>query len=88
MDALAEYGGDGIRPDYEADILRGGSMKETKVYCDHCGKEIDTFKEYPGITISLNHIDAYLVLCDKCLDDFIIIVEKFLRGVRNGQVHD
>lgn len=32
-------------------------MKETRNYCDRCGKEIDTFKEYPKITISLNHID-------------------------------
>lgn len=59
-------------------------MKETKDYCNRCGKEIDTLKEYYGNRIILSHIDAYFVLCDKCLNDFTIIVEKFLRGEING----
>lgn len=59
-------------------------MKETKVYCDHCGKEIDTFKEYPDIRISLNHVNAETDLCEKCFNDLNIIVGKFLGGLNHG----
>ena len=58
-------------------------MKETKVYCDHCGKEIDTFKEYPGIRISLNHVDAEADLCEKCFNDLTIIVGQYLAGKKD-----
>ena len=58
-------------------------MKETKVFCDHCGKEIDTFKEYPDIRISLNHVDAETDLCEKCFNDLTIIVGKFLAGKKD-----
>ncbi len=58
-------------------------MKETKVYCDHCGKEIDTFKEYPGIRITLSHVISYADLCEKCFDGLTIIVGTYLAGKKD-----
>lgn len=58
-------------------------MKETRVYCDHCGKEIDTFKEYPGSRITLNHVDTYADLCEECFNDLIIIVGIYLAGKKD-----
>lgn len=58
-------------------------MKETKIYCDHCGKEIDTFKEYPGSRITLNHVDTYADLCEKCFNDLIIIIGTYLAGKKD-----
>ena len=58
-------------------------MKEIKVYCDHCGKGIDTLKEYHDIRISISHVDAYADLCEKCFNDLIIVVGTYLTGKKD-----
>ena len=50
-------------------------MKETKFFCDHCGKEINGMNDYIGETI-LDEIEADL--CGECIVDLNEIILNFL----------
>ena len=52
-------------------------MKENKIYCDHCGKELNEMKYYVDIQIELGHLWRTHDLCDECLDDLKKVVDRF-----------
>ena len=62
-------------------------MIETKIYCDHCRKVLDTMTDYTDITIELAHKTINADLCTDCfekLDD--IINEFFKKGASDEKV--
>lgn len=56
-------------------------MRETKIYCDHCGKVLDCMKDYDDIVIEIgaNYIETDL--CAECLSELYEIVQKFCDGI-------
>ena len=50
-------------------------MKETKFFCDHCGKEINGMNDYIG-EIIWDEIEADL--CGECFVDLNEIIVNFL----------
>lgn len=43
-------------------------MTETKIYCDHCGKELDAMHDFDDLTIEMEHKWLVTDLCTECLD--------------------
>lgn len=60
-------------------------MRETKIYCDHCGRELDCMKDYEDITIEGAKKDINTDLCTKCADDLDKIIETFCSGLKFKQ---
>ena len=54
-------------------------MKENKIYCDHCGKEIDTMRDYNDLQIDIGHKWYNTDLCIECLDKLYDIVLNFCK---------
>ena len=53
-------------------------MKTTKIYCDHCGKELDEMKDYTDMEIdSIKHF-VKGDLCKDCVEIFDKMVREFL----------
>ena len=52
-------------------------MKETKYYCDHCGKELDWNKDYIDYDISY-FVDNDVDICKECLDEYIEYTKNFI----------
>lgn len=52
-------------------------MTQIKIYCDHCGKELDEMHDYPDIEIDT--IDKFLQcdLCKDCYRELSQIIYKF-----------
>ena len=55
-------------------------MKENKIYCDHCGKEIDTMRDYDDLQIDMGHKWYNTDLCIECLDKLYDIVLNFCKN--------
>lgn len=55
-------------------------MKEYNIYCDHCGKELDTMHDFDDLTIELDFKWTTADLCAECLDKLYDIVCDFLKG--------
>lgn len=53
-------------------------MTKTKVYCDHCGKEID--QRTNGFTdeIMIATVHIHCDLCDDCMDELVNIINDYL----------
>lgn len=51
-------------------------MRETKIFCDHCGKVLDEMKDYTDTEID---VIAWFKtdLCTSCADEISDIVLKF-----------
>lgn len=52
-------------------------MKENKIYCDHCGKELNRMTDYDDINIELGHIWRKHDLCAECLEELKTLVDNF-----------
>lgn len=52
-------------------------MKSNKVFCDHCGKELNEMKDYIDLSIDLNHIWRTHDLCADCLEKLKDIIDEF-----------
>ena len=53
-------------------------MTQIKIYCDHCGKELDEMHDYPDT--ELNTIDKFLKcdLCKDCYEELSKNIHKFI----------
>lgn len=52
-------------------------MKEYKIYCNHCGKELNTMCDFDDLTIEMNHKWTTTDLCVECFDELYDIVYHF-----------
>ena len=52
-------------------------MKDNKIYCDHCGKELDTMHDFDDIQIDMAHKWTTADLCAECLDKLYDLVCDF-----------
>ena len=52
-------------------------MKEYKIYCDHCGKELDTMKDFDDTQIEMAHKWTTVDLCSECGDELWEVIDKF-----------
>ena len=52
-------------------------MKENKIYCDHCGKELDTKTDYDDIEIEMNHKWQKVDLCEDCFNQLWSMIDEF-----------
>ena len=53
-------------------------MRETKIYCDHCGKVIDNMNDHVDVDIDvLGFINTDL--CAECVEELQKIVLEFCR---------
>lgn len=52
-------------------------MKSNKVFCDHCGKELDTQNDYDNIEIEMNHKWQKVDLCDECFEQLWSMIDEF-----------
>lgn len=52
-------------------------MTKTKVYCDHCDKELDIMKDYIETEINLYCSYFNTDLCSDCYDELNKIVKEF-----------
>ena len=48
-----------------------------KIYCDHCGKELDTMKDFNDTQIDMAHKWCVVDLCSECLDELYDMVTEF-----------
>lgn len=52
-------------------------MRETKIYCDHCGKELDEMHDYTGMEFN----DVAVLdcdLCKECMDKLDKLIREFV----------
>ncbi len=54
-------------------------MKETKFYCDHCGKELDAADDYTEIEIQINYGGFDADLCKECVQELKKIARIFCK---------
>lgn len=54
-------------------------MEENKIYCEHCGKEIDPMRDYDNLQIDMGHKWYNTDLCIECLDKLYDIVINFCK---------
>lgn len=52
-------------------------MTKTIICCDHCGKEIDTMKDYWDTEIIVHTSWCNVDLCEECYEKLKNIVEQF-----------
>lgn len=55
-------------------------MKENKIYCDHCKKEIDKMHDFDDLQIDMGHKWTTVDLCAECLDKLYGVVCEFCKG--------
>ena len=60
-------------------------MKETKIYCDHCGKELDTMKDYTDLDIDLCAYVVHCDLCKNCISKLNLEIAVFTHQHKNTQ---
>ena len=58
-------------------------MRETKIYCDHCGKVLNEMTDYVDTEIE-THTWFKTDLCDKCIKELDQIVLEFC-GKKDGE---
>lgn len=52
-------------------------MKDNKIYCDHCGKVLDTMTDFDDVQIEAAHKWTTADLCAECLDKLYDLVCAF-----------
>ena len=63
-------------------------MRVIKNYCDHCQKELDLMQDYGGTDIEIAHHSFTTDLCQNCVEELSIEIEKFCnfkRSDNNGE---
>lgn len=55
-------------------------MQINKIYCDHCGKELDPMRDYVQVEIDIITTTNYLVadLCEGCMVELENLMYKFV----------
>lgn len=53
------------------------NMQEYKIYCDHCGKELDTMKDYNDTLVEIAYHWFNTDLCSDCLEELYDTICKF-----------
>lgn len=54
-------------------------MKSNKIYCDHCGKEMDGMTDFDNTLIEMAHKWTTADLCAECLDELYEVVCAFCK---------
>lgn len=58
-------------------------MRENKIYCDHCRKELDPKTDYDDIEIEMNHKWQKTDLCEDCFEELWTTIDDFCSsGIR------
>lgn len=52
-------------------------MTKTTVYCDHCGKELDTMHDYCDIELNLYSAWFNTDLCNECYEELSCKIKEF-----------
>ncbi len=52
-------------------------MTETKIYCDHCQKELDSLHDYTDITLEVCENSVKVDLCVACFKSLNCIIRDF-----------
>ena len=53
-------------------------MRVTKIYCDHCGKELNPMNDYCDLTIEISVRPGIDIdLCEDCLDNLYRNIVNF-----------
>ena len=59
-------------------------MTMRKIYCDHCGKEVNRMADYTNFTIDMSHAGfTNIDLCADCFKELKRLIDKFCEK-RNG----
>ena len=53
-------------------------MKETKIYCDHCGRELNEMHDYVEFLIDVGQ-EMECDLCADCQEHLEIMVKNFIK---------
>ena len=53
-------------------------MTQTKIYCDHCGKELDGMKDYTELQIGFCGDTIDCDLCKSCYDKLLKQTKDFV----------
>lgn len=60
-------------------------MRETKIYCDHCGKVLDEMHDYVDIDLDIGRDYVKTDLCAECLNKLLKITKHFCSRVYNNE---
>ena len=52
-------------------------MTKTTIYCDHCGKELDTMKDFCDVEINIYHVWFNTDLCSECFEELGKMAKQF-----------
>ena len=53
-------------------------MTETKIYCDHCGAELNQMKDYTNYDMDTVKDFVNCDLCEDCVEALDKMIKKFL----------
>ena len=53
-------------------------MRTLKIYCDHCGAEIDEMHDYPECEVTPSAYDDGVDLCKKCYTELQHIIDAYV----------
>lgn len=53
-------------------------MQVTKIYCDHCGKELSTMNDYDDCDVNLPDRRVNTDLCSDCAEKLSKLIAEFL----------
>lgn len=60
-------------------------MTVTKMYCDHCGKELDHMIDYTCCEVEVEYRAISADLCKNCLELLLTTIEKFCSAAKGGE---
>ena len=59
-------------------------MRVTKIYCDHCKKELDTMHDYNDLHMDFGLDFTDVDLCKNCYAELVIMSNKYLNTNMKG----
>lgn len=61
-------------------------MTVMKMYCDHCGKELNDMTDYTCVDIEVGYTEIETDLCKSCYEQLVKVVKDFCQAekVRKG----
>ena len=54
-------------------------MTKHRIFCDHCGKEMDIMRDFDDLQIDMGHKWTTTDLCAECLDELYNLVCSFCK---------